>query len=211
MFFLVRREVVASKFAVDVSIEGRPLRGANVSISTAEAPFATAFEALTGTDGTVPVTNLTAGSYSLGVSYLGVGTIHTELLVMPIVDKVAMRVTYALETASAERVRAVVGQVSELGDRLLSEILPTSAALTLSRVESDFRLATTMAKDGSFAFPPVEPGLYVLRLRSTGRQESDTSHLLRVSVEAPAGTLRLFAAGGACGQTMMWVDRAGKP
>jgi hypothetical protein len=217
-----------STFTVEVRHDGHPLLGATVTV-TGDSGTKGNFRGVTGPSGILTVSKLPPGNYSVDAEYLGLSATETAptssscFKVARFGRKSAInRVVYEWHSTYATAIRAVSGQITEsaLGtdpnpvQRFLHKIeVPIrSARLTLRKVEADGSFDSVADADGTFQFPEVPPGLYVLQIDAQGQRTPRPSvHMLRILANAPPGELHVVADGAICGGSFLELKPTTSP
>lgn len=201
---------MARTFVVDVTFDGRPLRGVNVKVTNQADKVR--FSGATETDGTVRVANLPAGDYWIDIEMLGIGAAHHCFHVAKATFEGQNRVTYQWGD-SPESSQIMAGRIVDprpgMGGNVIWNIThpvddPIAGAnLTLHNPVTGETFTTQSDRNGSFGFDGVSQTTYVLHVEGGKdvRPYEPTDLLVRISPAAQKNDLllaRQVGGGGGC-------------
>jgi len=206
-------------FVVVVKHDGNPLPGVDVQITTfVDNEASTRFSGVTAFDGTVHVTNLSAGNYWIDAKLLEVNAAYHCFHVAKRASRKAKR-RLAYEWGDlAPATRRIAGKLidSEPGtdgtpiwNMVRRQNVPiVGARLKLQNPRTGAVFETLTDHEGFFALDGIPKGTYVLHAEGgkSARDYDSTDVLIKVSPSATRDTLLLTsreAGGGSCGGTSL--------
>jgi hypothetical protein len=206
-----------SDFIVSVTHGDKPLPGVTVQIShNAEGNHDKFFSGKTTADGTIRISKLSPGDYSLNVELLGIFadgecfhvSRHASTKAQKKVDLVWGEFPHATSQIAGSLVNSQLGKGGDpLQNRAHRVDLPIShAKLTLRSPFTDAVYEAVSDTDGHFAFSETPNGLYVLHVEGGatpgGRTFEPANLLFRLSDSAKQKMIEVKQydpAGGSCG------------
>jgi hypothetical protein len=216
-------------FVVDVTHDGKPLKGVTVLITKygGEEAGSKLFSATTASDGTVHVADLPAGVYWLDAELLGITAGSQCFHIGNRTSRKAKRkVTYEWGDL-APAIRQVAGrlidsQPGQGGSPLWNQFHRVEGPISEARLRlqdalSDGVYSTLSNSEGHFSFSSIPNGIYVLHVEGGtapgGRGIESSDHLIRLSGNAKGDTLLLShrdAGFGSCGGTSLELEEIPK-
>jgi len=198
-------------FVVRITFADKPLAGVNVHITGTKPFSATSF-----TDGTVHVSGLLPGEYSLSAELLGISAGGKCFHVNSHSSRKARRMVRYEWGDSAPATQRIAGklidsQPDQGGNPLWNlthrvEVPISEAKLILQDPVTGTVYSALSDHEGGFSFDPIPNGTYVLHVDGgttpAGRNYESTDQLISLSGRARPSTLVLEwreAGGGSCG------------
>ena len=195
--------------------DGHPLAGVLIDVIT-QAGNGKQFSDVTGSDGTVYVTNLPAGEFWLNAEYFGVSAAHQCFHIENHPSRKAKKSLTVEWGDYAPATRQVAGrlidsQPGEGGTPLWNmthrvDVPIRDAAMQLKNALTGVVYSATSDDTGAFSFPNISNGTYVLHINGgtvkSGRGYDSTDLVIDVSAKARGQSLLLTnrePGGGSCG------------
>ncbi len=189
-------------FAVKLTHDGHPLAGVLIDVIT-QAGNGKQFSDVTGSDGTVYVTNLPAGEFWLNAEYFGVSAAHQCFHIENHPSRKAKKSLTVEWGDYAPATRQVAGrlidsQPGEGGTPLWNmthrvDVPIRDAAMQLKNALTGVVYSATSDDTGAFSFPNISNGTYVLHINGgtvkSGRGYDSTDLVGEQATERPAGLL----------------------
>lgn len=174
---------VQTTFVVSVTYNESPLAGVSVQIrSNAQENPKVWFSGKTDKSGLVAVENLRPGEYWISTEFLGVSAGQHCFQVRSRAKKPKSRLDFewgewAISTRAVAGSLTVYrpGSGTNLMQRLIHQTRESGAAISMSLIdiENNETYQATTSSDGSFAFPGIPEGTYVLHIGDSGTAQQN--------------------------------------
>ena len=198
-------------FIVRVTVDGAPFAGMRVVLEPEDETLKSEQrETISNSTGTARFSHIKPGRYYVEAQRLGVGTGPGTVIVgkrgssEPIGVEWPMRGAYTVTTLDGRFEWKPFTALLKTEPPPSSSAPLSNAKLTLNRIDSEKEIASVVTDlNGSFSFPAVEPGAYLLHIQETGpdQKSSGPDDYLVIHVDPNSGRsyLNLGLVWTSCG------------